>query len=362
MENTIEKTELAIVVEQSGIEKSKGELISKTLGEFFEKANEWNDTIEALQINDVSEVGKMKMAREGRLTLKNQRLACKKVVDEKREEVKAKMADYVLEDKLWLKSFQMIEATYKNLETKLEEKEKYAERKEAERLDGLERERISKLLPFNEFCQIEALDLRSMDDESFEKELAKAKRLFDLDKAEKERLEQERIAKEKAEAEERERIRKENERLKKEAEERDRLAKIEAEKRAKQEAERKAKEEADRKAREAEEAKKRAEYEAKLKKEREEKERIEAELKKKREAEEAERLRIEAENKAREEKARKAALAPQKEKIENWVNSFELPSLETTGMDKNAKLNILDIVNKFDAFKKWAIDQTKNIK
>jgi len=359
---TVEKTQLTTVVEESGIEKSKGEIISNTLGKFFEKATEWNDTIEALQINDVSEVGKMKMAREGRLTLKNQRISCKKIVDEKRQEVKAKMADYVLEDKLWLKSFQMIEATYKNLETKLEEKEKYAERKERERLDVIERDRINQLIPFNEFCHIEALDLRGMDDESFERELAKAKKLFDLDKAERERIEKERIAKEKAEAEERERIRKENERLKKEAEEKERLAKIEEEKRIKDENERKAKEEAERKKREAEEAKKRAEYEAKIKKEREEKAKIEAELKKKREAEEAEKQRIENEKKAIEEANRKAALAPQKEKITNWVNSFELPSLETTNMDANAKNNIKEIAEKFDAFKKWAVQQTKNIK
>lgn len=351
----VQKTELAIVVEESGIEKSKGEIISKTLGKFFEQASEWDDTIRTLQINDVSEVGKMKMAREARLTLKNQRLSCKKIVDEKRKEVKAKMADFVLEDKLWLKSFQMVEATYKNFESKLEEKEKYAERKEQERLDKIERERIDKLLPYQEFCPIHSLDLRAMDDEMFNAELTKAKRLFELDKAEKERIEKERIAKEKAEAEERERIRKENERLRKEAEERERLAKIEAEKRAKEEAERKAKEEAERKKREAEEAKKRAEYEAKLKKEREEKERIEAELRKKREAEEAER-------KAKLEAERKAAIAPQKDKITNWVNSFSLPNINQEGMDIEATNKILEIESKFKSFKKWAVEQTKSIK
>ena len=358
---TKEKNELSIVVEQSGIEKTKGELISNTLGQFFEKAGEWNDTIEALQINDVSEVGKMKMAKEGRLTLKNQRISCKKIVEEKRLEVKAKMADYVLEDKLWLKAFQMIEATYKNLETKLEEKEKYAERKERERIDVLERERINKLLPYNEFCYIENMDLRTMSDDDYNKEFEKAKKMFDLDKAEKERVEKERLAKEKAEAAERERIRKENERLKKEAEERERKAKIEAEKRAKAEAERKEKEEAERKKREEAEAKKRAEYEAKLKKEREEKARIEAELKKKKEAEEAEKRRIESEQKAAKEAKRKAALAPQKTKITNWVNSFELPELNKKGFDESALEKVGEISEKFVAFTQWAIKQAESI-
>jgi len=395
-------TELSTVVQESGIEKSKGELISKTLGSFFEKANEWNDTIQTLQIKDVTETGKMKMAREARLTLKNQRIECKKLVTEKRNEVKAKMADFQLEDKLWLKSFQMVEATFKNLESKLEEKEKFAERKEAERLDKIEKDRIDQLLPYQEFCQIHSLDLRKMDNEMFNAELSKAKRLFDLDKAEKERLEKERIAKEKAESEERERIRKENERLKKEAEEKERA---EQEKIAKEKDERDAwlKRIEDRGSiltekygfkkqgydfvlkdvwsvypeqlgnftegefteyqkdiESAIERKKKAD--AKLKKEREEKARIEAELKKKKDAEEAENRRIQAEKQAKEEADRKAALAPQKQKITNWVNSFSIPEINESGMDIEAVNKILEIDAKFKAFKKWAVNETKSIK
>ena len=87
-------------------------------------------------------------------------------------------------------------------------------------------------------------------------------------KAEKERIERERV-----EAEERKRIALENEKLKKEGKERERLEKIEADKRLKIEEERKAKEEAERKIREEKERKERAEYERKIKAEREEKER-----------------------------------------------------------------------------------------
>lgn len=358
---TLEKNELALVVEQSGIEKSKGELISNTLGSFFVKANEWNDTIESLQINDISETGKMKMAREGRLTLKNMRLDAKRVVEEKREEVKSKMADFVLEDKLWLKSFQMVEATFKNLETKLEEKEKFAERKEAERLAEIERDRINLLIPYNEFCSIESMDLKTMSEEDFAASFDKAKRLFDLDKAEKERIEKERIAKEKAEAEERERIRLENERLKKEAEEKERLLKIEAEKRAKAEAERLAKEELERKRLAEIAAKERAENEAKLKKAAEEKAKLEAELKAKREAEIAELKRLEEQAKKQAEEFRKASLAPQKEKMTNWVNSFVIPEIDTKNFDSSADKKVDEILQKFTAFKKWAIEQTREI-
>lgn len=401
---TIKKNELTIVVEQSGIEKSKGELISNTLSTFFSKANEWNDTIEALTINDVTEVGKMKMAREGRLTLKNMRLEAKKLVDNRRGEVKAKMADYVLEDKLWLKGYQMVEATFKNLETKLEEKEKYAEIKEMERLHELEKERINLLMPFNEFCSIENMDLKTMSEEEFTGQLEKAKRLFDLDAAEKNRIEEGRIAKEKAEAEERERIRLENERLKKEAEEKakaEEKLRLTRSKRSKElqpyiqfirkydeliskeegeykkqfaeikkgaedhwEFERKEQLRIQKENEEAEKRRKKAlaEQEAKLKKEREAKAKIEAELLAKKEAEKrAAEKALKAKNEA-EESARKAALAPQKEKITKWVNTFEIPDFNRDGLDDAANEKVDSIIAKFNLFKEWAEKEIKSIK
>jgi len=126
------KNELILLVESSGIEKTKGEIIAQTLGQFFAEAAKWNATIESLQITDPKQTGKMKMAREGRLTLKGKRLEAAKIVKSERERVKNLMADFTLEDKLWLKALQMIEATFENLEGKLEEKEKFAERWEAE--------------------------------------------------------------------------------------------------------------------------------------------------------------------------------------------------------------------------------------
>ena len=385
-----EKTELAVVVEQSGIEKSKGEIISKTLGEFFRKAKEWNATIESLVINDISETGKMKMAKEGRLSLKNQRLAAKKLVDDARVAVKSKMADYVLEDKLWLKSFQMIEATFKNLESKLHEKEKYAERKEAERLAEIERGRIHELMPYNEFCQIEFMDLKGMSDEDFKTQFDKAKKMFDLDKAEKERIENERIAKEKAESKERERVRLENEKLKQEAEERElevEKKRITTEKREKElrpyivfirdysglmsknEAEYN-KEFADIKKGAEDhwefERKKVIQDQAKeddaKKKQNDEKAALEAKIKKQKEVEENRIAEAKKVKQEAEETQRQDSLAPQKIKITKWVNSFEVPVFDNTGLDKAANEKVAEIISKFSAFKKWAVKQSELIK
>ena len=391
------KTELAVVVETSGIEKSKGEIISNTLSSFFVKADGWKSTIEALEITSIDDKGKMKMAREGRLELRRMRLDAQKLVDAKRSEVKARMADDLLEDKLWLKAGQMVGATFSNLETKLKDKEEYAERMEMERLHELEKARTNELMPFNEFCSIESMDLKNMTDEDFEATKTRVKKLFDLDAAEKKRVKEERIEKEKAEAEERERIRLENERLKKEAEERkardekrnkelrpyiqfirdwNKLLNMdeEAYKKAfsdidrgarehyKYEAERKAKEEKERKEREAKLAKERAAQEAKLKKEREAKAKLEAELKAKKEAEDAEAAQLVIEAKAKLEEERKASLAPQKEKIQKWVNGFSIQDLDIKGMDDEAINTSKDILRKFHSFKKWAIEQSKLIK
>ena len=218
MNTETETNELTVFVEQSGIEKSKGNEITENLNVFFNKAKEWDATIQSIVINDVSEVGKMKMAREGRLTLKKLRVDSDKVVKAKRDEIKYRMANDILEDKLWLKAGQMVEAVYKNLETKLEEKEKFAERKEQERKEKIKAERIAKLAEYPEF-DATYTDLLNIPDSSFDQlisglQTAKEKRIADEKAAE-----EARVQKEHEEADERERIRVENERLKKEAEE-----------------------------------------------------------------------------------------------------------------------------------------------
>lgn len=151
------------------------------------------------QVGGPEETGKMKMAKEGRLTLKNMRLEAEKIVKAKRDEVKYAMANFVLEDKLWLKAGQMMEATFKNLEIKLEEKEKFAERWKAEEKEKLKAERTLKLQPYLEFITLEFIDLVNMGDADFEKLLATAKLSLQAKIEMEKKAEEERIAKEIAE-------------------------------------------------------------------------------------------------------------------------------------------------------------------
>lgn len=327
MENEVQDTGAALyhLVEGSGLEKSKQNQIAETLGAFFNKAAEWDSTIQSIVITSPEETGKMKMAREGRLTLRSMRLNAKETVDEKRKEVQAAMANYTLEDKLWLKAWQMIEATFKNLETRLEEKEKFAERWEAEQKEKLRLERASELEPLG--FQSAGVDLGGMDEETYKSLKLGLETAKKMAEAVARQAEEDRIAKEKADAEERERVRLENERLKAENEAKEQQL---AEERAKAaEAERQAQ-------------KQREEAEAKLRAEREENERLQAEIRAKQEAEERAKKeaedRAEAERKAKELAEKKAANAPDKEKLLIFATQVEEMSLPDLNSEEAQKI------------------------
>lgn len=284
--------ELIQVVEQSGLDKTKGQKITETLSVFFDKAAEWQTTIESLTINSIDEVGKMKTAKEIRLSLKNKRLEGEKLVTAAREIVKNRMADDVLEDKLWLKSGQIMKAVYDNLEGKAEWIEKYAERYESEQKEIRKSERTAELTPYAEFVPF-GIDLGNMSDEDYTKLLNGAKmqqnaKIEAEAKAEAERLENIRLENERIE---KQRI--ENERLKAEAIEREKV--IEAErieaKRIQDLKDKEAAEELEKQKAAAEKI--RLENEAKLKAEREERERVENELRLQKEAELAKQLAAE---------------------------------------------------------------------
>jgi hypothetical protein len=389
-EKTEKTSELIQLVESSGLEKAKQNQIAETLGVFFNKASEWDATIQSIVITSPEETGKMRMAREGRLTLKNMRLEAEKIVKAKREEVKHRMANDLLEDKLWLKAWQMIEATFKNLEMKLEEKEKFAERWEAEQREKLRKERLSQLLPLG-FQFETGIDLGNMDEQTFQNlklglETAKREREEAERRAEEERLKAERVSKlhnerknsildlwkyatefekglnfgeqsekdfnsfvirlKNSKKEEEELAKKreaEMQRLKQEADAEMKRLKQEADaemKRLKQEAD------AERKALEEKARKEKAAADAKLKAEREAKEKLEAELRAKKEAE----ARAAAELKAKQEAEAKAAKAPKKKRLKMWIDGLIL----TPPAGMNEDVTVIEILEKFEAFKRWA--------
>jgi hypothetical protein len=383
------------------VSEEKQQEVKDVLNQIFTGTSEWEKQVDEIVVKDVNDTMSINLADAARKNAKTARLNAEKLFDAKRSEVQAQMRDYKLEDSLWLKSKQIMQIKFKAIEEKAKFKADFVKRHEAEQRELVIQLRLEKVSKFNP--EINRVEIEGLSDSMFDVMLQGLEKTHNdkieaEKKAEEERKENERLNKieqerrlelapyaqfitesndlrnmpdndyksllnslieaKKAYEAEQEKIRIENERLKKEAEEKERkrleeekARKLQAEK---EEQERKAKAEAERKVREEKERKEREAYEAKLKAEREERERIEreerikrekieaelkakeeaerkrlAEEKAKKDAEEAERKRIEAEQR----KAEKAArLAPDKQKLAKLSQdllNYELPEVKS---------------------------------
>jgi hypothetical protein len=380
-------TELIQVLQESPLAEEKKDVVKSLLAPFFAKAEEWKSQVDSIEITDPSQTDKMALAKTGRLQLRRYRLDAEKLIKEQREIVKARMADDVLEDKLLLRSGQMVVAVFDNLETKLEHKEKFAERWESEQREIRRQERLAIIAEFN---AVEMPGLADFPQDAFDAYVTglRAKRDAEI-KAEQDRIESERKvnlhndrksrlakyedfipdfnslnfgemneakfieigtqakAKKDEHDAEQEKVRKENERLRLEAEEKERQIKAEQDRQEKE-----------RVAREADAKRIQAEADAKLKAEQEKARKAQEDAENLRKAEQA---RIDAENaRIKEEQEKQEALQAQSEsvRLESWINSFELPQPPQGKYTKKTQATISVIQAKFEAFKKWA--QTEN--
>lgn len=208
-----------------------------------------------------------------------------------------------MDAEVWQAFFDAKKQQYIDKQKAIEEANK--RRLEIQRLDRLEQKRKLKLAPYKQFLEGQKLNLREISKEEFENILASCKDA------------------EKAHQKEQEKIRKENDRLKKERE-------AAREKQIRLEQKRK-----------EQEAKRKKEYESKLKKEREQRIALErAELKRKK--------KIEQEKKRLE----KLAKAPIKKQITEWLNRFHVPENKPSH----------EVVNTIEyQFKKFQIEAKKQI-
>lgn len=319
METTIEQKPDALVkiVETSGLEKTKADFILEKFQDYFKIASEWETKAKMLAVTSEKQITEMKMAREGRLFLKQKRVDIEKARKDLKEQSlrEGKAIDGIAN---------VLKALIEPIEQYLEEQEKFVEIREDKAKEDRKTLRTT---------EVQALgldpilyDLKNMPEENYVALIAGQKLAIQQKIEAEQKAEQERIEREK----EQERIRLENERLRAEAIEMERIM---AEERAKAEAERKATEEKTRKEREIAEAKakkEREEAEKKLLAEKQAKAKFEAELRAKAEAEEAERKRIEREQKAAQKAPDKQKLLALAEKIE----TFEIPEAKSAEAKK----------------------------
>lgn len=329
--------EVAQIAQKAAVEKANE--VQSVLNQVFNGVSKMREQLETVVVQDENDKTNMKLANTIRLGVRQVRLDAEKTFDAKRAEVQAQMLSYKTEDQLWLKAKQTMQILTKEIEENARWKEETRQRFEAEQKELKVQHRMVQVAKFAP--ELQRSEFENMSDESFSLFVAGIEKQYnDRIKAER-KAEEERIAKEKAEAEERERIRIENERLKAEAEAKERQL---AEERAKAEAERKAIEEKVRKEKEVAEKKaqaERAKQDAILKAEREAKEKLEAELKAKAEAEQKARKDAEekasAELKAKQDAEKKAKAAPDKAKLNDFAKMLDeltLPELKSEEANK----------------------------
>jgi len=309
----VEQPELTGVVQKSKVELTKAQAHAMAFAPLMKDYHELASVLTDLdKVNPTPEHAKK--AREARLKMVKIRTGSDAVKDDRK-------AILLIESNLIQDLYNVVKNTCALTESEFMAIEKHQERIESERLEAIRQERVLLLEPYGEVNQF--VDLKAMDQPTFEKYLANEKLAFEtrlvqekqaeLDRIEAEKkAELERLEKERLEAERIEAQRLENIRLKEESD------KLQVEQ--KKLAEEQAKKDAIAKAESERLAKIAAEEKAKADK-------LQAELKAKQDAEklaqEQEKARIEAEEADKLAKEKAALLAPDKEKVKAFFVKFD---------------------------------------
>ena len=352
--------EVAQIAENVSLEKRNE--VQKVLNNVFNGVSKMREQLDGVTVTDANDKVNMKLANTIRLGVRQVRLEAEKTFDAKRAEVQQQMLSYKTEDLLWLKAKQTMQILTKEIEENARWKEETKARFEAEQKEQKVQPRmmqVAKVAP-----EMSRIEFENMSDETFETFYASIEKSYN-DKIEAEKkAEEERIAKEKADTEERERIKKENERLKAEAEAKEKQL---AEERAKAEAERKEIEEKAKKEREEAERKLKAEQEKariEAEKAKAEKAKLEAEIKAEAEAKEKARKESEAkaiaEQKAKEADEKKAKNAPDKNKLLEIARSLDNIAFPEINSEEGQKIlsDVKILLSKVSVFIK---EKTSNI-
>ena len=337
MENQIVKIEtkqLDEVIKNSGLAIKEADEIKESYLPFLARLVEIQN--QAVKINfETPTALDEKISRELRLATIKIRTEAGKLKDEQ------KRVD-LLRGKVKQDSYNLIASSCKLAEEVFFNVEKARELAEKKRKEELRIDRSEKL---SAYCEnLSFYNLGEMSEDQFNDLYTGLRTTHEAKIEAEKKAEEKRLAEIEAERKRQEAIRLENEKLKKDAEEKEQLAEIERQKNTKILADQKAK--AD---------KERAELLAKAEKERKKKERLEAEIKAKKDAEEKARketeLKIEAEKKARALAEKKAKLAPDRDKLFIFMQAIndlprpEVKSIEAAEIAANANTYLVKVAN-----------------
>ena len=210
--------------ELGSIEPSKAEQIKGTFIPMAEMLAEFED-----QYADIIADAQEEITKDVCANARVLRIAISKVRIETEKLRKVQKEEYLRAGKAIDGVSNILKWAVIEKETRLSEIEKYFESQEKELLETLQIERAEQIRPYLDDPQ--ERDLAAMDEDVWSAYFGAKKKEHDDRVAAEKQAKADRLELEKIEAEERERIRKENEQLRLEATERDRVAKIESEKR-----------------------------------------------------------------------------------------------------------------------------------
>lgn len=202
---------LVVMVQNAGLPATKAESILKTFETYFSIAAEWENVITDVVVTDASQTELIEKAEKGRKILKEKR--CE--IERTRKELK----DASLKEGQCIDGIaKVLKSIIEPLETHLEYQAKFVERLEEELVETKRKERFEKIKQYIAIPNIE-YDFRTMSEEMFNLLYESKKKAYEEKIAFEKEVEEARIKKATEQAAEQERIRLENEKLKKEAEE-----------------------------------------------------------------------------------------------------------------------------------------------
>lgn len=317
MENSLVR-----LIDESGLDKAKSGILLEKFSNFFEIAEDWKKKADAIVVSSYEHKAEMKMAREGRLFLKDKRIAV--------EKTRKALKENALREGQTIDSIaKVLTSLITPIENDLEQKEKFIEIQEEKRKAELERTRIDVLSKLN--APHHLYDLKNMSDNDFDDLVVGLNAAIQARIEAEKRAEMERIEREEAEKSERERIRIENEKLKAEAAERDKAMAIEV-----------------------------AKHVAEIRDKAAEIENLEAEIRAKAEAEA--KAKWDAEIKAQEEERQRilAERAPDKDKLNELADkimSIHFPDVKSN----EAQSILINIINLLEKVVKYIHEQTNKL-
>lgn len=177
------QNKLLEVINQSGLEKTKSDTLLENFENFYEIASEWQAKANEIVVSDVSQVAEMKLARDGRLFLKDKRVSI--------EKTRKQLKESSLREGQAIDSIaRMLTALIVPIEENLELKEKFKEFEEKRIKDALRQSRQDEVNEYREFVP-HNIDLSDLTDIAFNTIKAGAKAQYEAKLEEQRKFEEE---------------------------------------------------------------------------------------------------------------------------------------------------------------------------